>query len=86
MVGLDWSTWERRFWELKERSIPYDETAYTLLLHGYVLSHRHQSENAYLVLDEMKKAETHPVSNSLFQHFFDIFEMLGGVSSQLMRS
>ena len=60
MVWLDWSTWERRFWELKERAIPYDETTYTLLLHGYVLSHRHQSENAFLVLEEMKKAETHP--------------------------
>eukprot|EP00435_Cladocopium_sp_Y103_P037132 s17_g9.t1 len=60
LVRLDWSTWERRFWELKERAIPYDETTYTLLLHGYVLSHRHQSENAYLVLEEMKKAETHP--------------------------
>eukprot|EP00438_Fugacium_kawagutii_P029100 Skav229063 [mRNA] locus=scaffold2611:240685:241293:+ [translate_table: standard] len=60
MVWLDWSTWERRFWELKDRAIPYDETAYTLLLHGYVLSHRHQSENAYMILEEMRKAETHP--------------------------
>lgn len=60
MCYFDWSLWERYFWELKDRAIPYDETAYTLLLHGYILSHRHQSENAYLVLDEMKRAETHP--------------------------
>ena len=60
MVYYDWSLWERYFWELKDRAIPYDETAYTLLLHGYILSHRHQSENAHLVLVEMKKAETHP--------------------------
>eukprot|EP00434_Breviolum_minutum_P033634 symbB.v1.2.029761.t2/scaffold3294.1/size59574/2 len=76
MVGLDWSTWERRFWELKERSIPYDETAYTLLLHGYVLSHRHQSENAYLVLDEMKKAETHPALVRLNERMLNsVFEL-----------
>ena len=28
------------------------QVAYTLLLHGYVLSHRHQAENAYLVLED----------------------------------
>ena len=60
MCYYDWSLWERYFWELKDRAIPYDETAYTLLLHGYMQSHRHQSENAYHVLEEMKKAETHP--------------------------
>ncbi|CAK9032293.1 unnamed protein product [Durusdinium trenchii] len=76
MVWLDWSTWERRFWELKERAIPYDETAYTLLLHGYVLSHRHQSENAFLVLEEMKKAETHPALVRLNEHMLNsIFEL-----------
>ncbi|CAJ1331567.1 unnamed protein product [Effrenium voratum] len=60
MAASDWSSWERRFWELKDRAVSYDEVAYTLLLHGYVLSHRHQAENAYLVLEEMKQAETHP--------------------------
>ena len=72
IVSRDWSMWERRFWELKERAIPYDEVAYTLLLHGYLLSHRHQSENAFLVLEEMKQAEIHPVPG-LFMLFFSTF-------------
>jgi len=52
--------WERCFWRLRERAIPYDEVTYTLLMHGYTLSHRHSTENAYMVLEEMKQAEVHP--------------------------
>lgn len=77
--ACDWGAWERRFWDLKERAIPYDETTYTLLLHGYLLSHRHQSENAYLVLQEMEKAETHPallrLNERLLNSAFELQEL-----------
>jgi len=71
MAYHDWNSWERRFWELRERAIPYDETTYALLLHGYLLSHRHPAENAYMVLEEMRQAETHPALLRLNQRLLD---------------
>lgn len=71
MAYHDWNSWERRFWELRERAIPYDETTYSLLLHGYLLSHRHAAENAYMVLEEMRQAETHPALLRLNQRLLD---------------
>eukprot|EP00933_Yihiella_yeosuensis_P016909 TRINITY_DN1428_c0_g1_i2.p1 TRINITY_DN1428_c0_g1~~TRINITY_DN1428_c0_g1_i2.p1 ORF type:complete len:298 (-),score=63.12 TRINITY_DN1428_c0_g1_i2:111-1004(-) len=79
MNSCDWSNWERRFWDLKERAIPFDEATYTLLIHGYLLSHRHQSENAYIVLNEMAKAETHPallkLNERLLNSAFELQEL-----------
>lgn len=71
LVSLDWNSWERRFWNMRERSIPYDESTYTLLMHGYMLSHRHAGENAFHVLDEMRKAEIHPALVRINQRFLD---------------
>merc|ERR1719343_1775104 len=77
MVYYDWSAWERRFWEMRERAIPYDEVTYTLLMHGYLLSHRHSGENAYHVLEEMRRAEMHPALVRLNQRLLDSsFELL----------
>lgn len=71
MTWVDWSSWERRFWDLRERAIPYDEVTYTLLLHGYLLSHRHAAENAYHVLEEMRRAEVHPAILRLNHRLLD---------------
>merc|ERR1740139_1175632 len=71
MVWYDWHAWERAFWELRERAIPYNEVTYTLLLHGYLLSHRHVAENSYQVLEEMRQAETHPALLRLNQRMLD---------------
>lgn len=87
MVDSNWSSWERRFWDLRERRIPYDEVTYTLLLHGYLLSHRHSAENAYLVLEEMKRAETHPalvrLNERLLNSAFELREL--GVQPEASR-
>merc|ERR1712232_935241 len=60
-VEGDWGAWERCFWDLRERAIPYDEATYTLLMHGYTLSHRHSTASVFAVLEEMKQAGVHPV-------------------------
>ncbi|CAE8619047.1 unnamed protein product, partial [Polarella glacialis] len=90
MCWSDWSSWERRFWMLKERAIPYDEATYTLLLHGYLLSHRHQSENAYLVLEEMKRAETHPalvkLNERMLNSAFELQELGNRPEASLWRN
>lgn len=52
----DWNSWEQLFGIFKERALHYDEVSYILLMWGYVLSHRHRSENAYLVLEEMRRS------------------------------
>ncbi|CAK0793878.1 unnamed protein product [Prorocentrum cordatum] len=71
VITHDWGLWERRIWDMRERRIPYDEVTYTLLIHGYVLSHRHLDENARFVLEEMRQAETHPALLRLNERMVD---------------
>eukprot|EP00920_Eleutheroschizon_duboscqi_P019848 GHVT01047600.1.p1 GENE.GHVT01047600.1~~GHVT01047600.1.p1 ORF type:complete len:419 (-),score=54.26 GHVT01047600.1:82-1338(-) len=52
--------WEEAFEEFKATGLPADEVTYTLLLHGFVLSSRHQLDEAWGVLEEMRKAGVHP--------------------------
>merc|ERR1719424_1124497 len=79
MFNSDWNSWERGFWELRDRAIPYDEATYILLLHGYLLSHRHAGENAFLVIEEMRQAEIHPalvrLSERLLNSAFELKEL-----------
>lgn len=85
MAKSDWGEWERGFVELRDRNIPFDESTYSLLLHGYTLSHRHPSENAYMVLEEMKCAEIHPALIRMNQRFLDAsfeFKELGVLPPQ----
>ena len=67
----DWGAWERSFWKLRERAIPYDEATYCLLIHGHVLSHRHTMEAAYSVLEEMRHAGFHPTLVRMNQRLLD---------------
>eukprot|EP00922_Rhytidocystis_sp_ex-Travisia-forbesii_P066169 GHVS01098241.1.p1 GENE.GHVS01098241.1~~GHVS01098241.1.p1 ORF type:complete len:283 (-),score=32.01 GHVS01098241.1:500-1348(-) len=60
LYTCNWDKWEQLFTRFRSLGLPYDEVSYTLKLHGYVLSHRHKSEKAYLVIEEMKKAQMHP--------------------------
>eukprot|EP00397_Hematodinium_sp_SG-2012_P065698 GEMP01096243.1.p1 GENE.GEMP01096243.1~~GEMP01096243.1.p1 ORF type:complete len:170 (+),score=28.44 GEMP01096243.1:249-758(+) len=63
----------------QEHGIPYDEVTYTFLIHGYILSHRHRSENAYLVLEEMRQARIHPafirLNERLVNSYFELLEL-----------
>ncbi|KEG00900.1 hypothetical protein YYE_04346 [Plasmodium vinckei vinckei] len=38
----------------------YDEVIYSIIVHSYVLNHRKKVENAYLVIEEMKRCYMHP--------------------------
>ncbi|CAA9990223.1 conserved Plasmodium protein, unknown function [Plasmodium knowlesi strain H] len=38
----------------------YDEVIYSILVHSYVLNHKKKNENAYLVIEEMKRSYMHP--------------------------
>ncbi|SBT74880.1 conserved Plasmodium protein, unknown function [Plasmodium malariae] len=39
----------------------YDEVIYSILVLSYILNHRKKNENAYLVVEEMKRSYMHPV-------------------------
>eukprot|EP00928_Gymnodinium_smaydae_P010016 TRINITY_DN13760_c1_g3_i1.p1 TRINITY_DN13760_c1_g3~~TRINITY_DN13760_c1_g3_i1.p1 ORF type:complete len:331 (+),score=63.05 TRINITY_DN13760_c1_g3_i1:63-1055(+) len=79
MKAGDWGLWERLFWELRDRRIPHDEATYAMLIHGYLLSHRHSAENAFVVLEEMRQAEVHPalvrLQERLVRTAFDLKEL-----------
>jgi hypothetical protein len=57
----DWDGFDAALNKFKMCGLPFDEVSYTLLCHGYLISHRHLSSNALLVIEEMKAAEIHPV-------------------------
>ncbi|ETB58652.1 hypothetical protein YYC_03806 [Plasmodium yoelii 17X] len=38
----------------------YDEVIYSIIVHSYVMNHRKKIENAYLVIEEMKRCYMHP--------------------------
>ncbi|KAF4725133.1 hypothetical protein FOZ63_016918 [Perkinsus olseni] len=46
-----------------------DETSYSLLAHGYILSHRHTASSALMVIQEMKEADMHPALVKLNERF-----------------
>ncbi|KAF8821428.1 hypothetical protein IE077_002032 [Cardiosporidium cionae] len=56
ILRKDWNEWEELLSEYKKHNLPRDEVSYTLQMFGFLFSHRHSSENAYLVVDEMKQA------------------------------
>eukprot|EP00921_Rhytidocystis_pertsovi_P020638 GHVQ01032929.1.p1 GENE.GHVQ01032929.1~~GHVQ01032929.1.p1 ORF type:complete len:520 (-),score=46.90 GHVQ01032929.1:94-1653(-) len=81
-----WDMWEQLFNQFRQFGLPYDEVSYTLKLHGYVLSHRHKSENAYLVLEEMKAAQMHPAVIRLNEGLLNSYFELHGIFCGPMRA
>lgn len=75
----DWNSWEQHISLFRQHGIAYDEITYTFLIHGYLLSHRHRSENALLVLEEMRHAGIHPalikLNESLVNSYFELLEL-----------
>eukprot|EP00452_MALV-II_sp_L67-6_P000100 gene100-184_t len=76
----DWDTWEQTFAEFREQDLQYTEVTYTLLLHGFLLSHRHRSENAFLVLEEMKQCRFIPgalirLNEGMLNSYFELLEL-----------
>ena len=60
ITNRDWDKFEDEVKQLKSLGISFDEVTYTLLCHGYILSHRHPSSAALLVIGEMRAADMHP--------------------------
>ncbi|CEL94352.1 unnamed protein product [Vitrella brassicaformis CCMP3155] len=79
IVERDWCEWERLFEQMKSQNMLLDEATYTLKLHGFILSHRHRSEQALLILEEMKEAKMHPaiirINEGLVRSYFELQEM-----------
>eukprot|EP00392_Amoebophrya_sp_AT5.2_P005894 g5904.t1 len=79
----DWNRWQRLFGDFHDLQLPYDEVSYTLLLWGYVLSHRHRSENAYMVLNAMKESDfVHGALLRANEGFLNCFFELGEVQAR----
>uniref|UniRef100_A0A0G4F3N1 Uncharacterized protein n=1 Tax=Chromera velia CCMP2878 TaxID=1169474 RepID=A0A0G4F3N1_9ALVE len=71
LLGHDFAGWEEGLKRWRAHGLPYDEVTYTLKLQGSILSHRHATENAYLVLEEMKQAGMHPVVVRMNEGFLE---------------
>lgn len=81
LTSQNFSRFDKLFLELTNSYVPMDEVFYTLKLWGYVVSHRHISENAYLVLDEMKQADMHPVVVRMNQRMLESYMEMKNISA-----
>lgn len=83
MATKEWHRWEATADLYKEHQLELDEVSYTLMLHGYLLSHHHPASVSLLVLDRMKADGIHPaivrLNESLVTSFFELSDM--GVKS-----
>ena len=75
----DWTRWEKVVDLYKQHGLPLDEVSYSLVLHGYLLSHHHPASVALLVLENMKTDDIHPViiqlNESLLNSFYDLSDI-----------
>jgi hypothetical protein len=85
LAAKDWVKWEQIVDQYKEEELPLDEVSFSLVVHGYLMSHHHPSSMAILVLDEMKRQNIHPaiieLNEKLVDSFFELSEM--GIKSSL---
>lgn len=79
MATKDWNRWETTADMYKQHRLELDEVSYTLMLHGYLLSHHHPASVSLLVLDRMKADGIHPaivkLNESLLKSFFELSDM-----------
>ncbi|CBZ50302.1 conserved hypothetical protein [Neospora caninum Liverpool] len=75
----NWSFVDSLFTQFLQCGFYYDEVTYTLKLFSALLSHRSPSENAMLVLEEMKMAKMHPaivrMNEGLLLSYFELGEI-----------
>ena len=75
----EWEGWEEVADLYQQHSLPMDEVSYTLMCHGYLMSHHHPSSLALLVIDRMKNDKIHPavvkLNENLLNSFFDLSEL-----------
>ena len=81
----DWNKWEEVISLYQEHKLPLDEVSYTLVLHGYLLSHLHPSSVSLLVLDRMKQDNIHAaivkLNENLLNSYFELSDM--GIKSSM---
>lgn len=61
LTDYNFTLFENVIQQFLNEGFKYDETVYTLLVHSYILNHKKKNENAFLVIEEMKRAYMHPV-------------------------
>lgn len=83
LAAKDWNQWEHVAHMYAAHSLPMDEVSWTLLVHGYLMSHRHNSANAAAVVGQT--ALIHPaivqLNRNLVHSFFHLSDL--GVKSSL---
>ena len=79
MAEKDWVRWESVVDLFKQHNLPLDEVSYTLVLHGYLLSHHHPGSVALMVIEGMKKDNIHPaivkLNEGLVNSYFELLDL-----------
>jgi hypothetical protein len=75
----DWNRWESVIDLYKQHSLPLDEVSYSLVMHGYLLSHHHPASVALMVLEGMKQDDIHPaivkLNETLLNTYFELSDL-----------
>ena len=79
MAEKDWNRWESVMGLYEQHKLPMDEVSFTLVLHGYLLSHHHPASVALLVLERMRSDNIHAsviqLNENLVNSFFELSDM-----------
>lgn len=76
LTQYNFTLFENTIQQYLNEGYKYDEVIYTLLVHSYILNHKKKKENAYLVIEEMKRAYMHPTIIKINERMVNSFAEL----------
>ncbi|KYN99335.1 hypothetical protein PRSY57_0823800 [Plasmodium reichenowi] len=73
MVEHNFTLFENIIHQYLNEGYKYDEVIYSIMTHAYILNHKKKNENAYLVIEEMKRAFMHPIIIKINERMINCF-------------
>ncbi|SOV75678.1 conserved Plasmodium protein, unknown function [Plasmodium sp. gorilla clade G3] len=73
MVEYNFTLFENLIQQYLNEGYIYDEVIYSIMTQAYILNHKKKKENAYLVIEEMKRAFMHPIIVKINERMINCF-------------
>ncbi|KYO00836.1 hypothetical protein PGSY75_0824500 [Plasmodium gaboni] len=73
MIEHNFTLFENLIQQYLNEGYKYDEVIYSIMTHAYILNHKKKNENAYLVIEEMKRAFMHPIIIKINERMINCF-------------
>ncbi|CRH03710.1 conserved Plasmodium protein, unknown function [Plasmodium relictum] len=73
MTQYNFTLFENIIQQYLNEGYKYDEVIYSIITHSYILNHKKKNENAFLVIEEMKRAFMHPTIIKINERMINSF-------------